>query len=119
VTLGIQGLPALNNLNNATKSAVVSGALEAISDAGFGVSIPNINVTLSFVEQGAHNISLISELDLTPVVSIAASNPPNLQVQIAAGLITTNDAELDDILNESIIPYLRDTLNSVRYRQLL
>jgi hypothetical protein len=109
----------LNNVDNATRNAVVSGALTAISDAGFDVMISNINVTLSFVERGAHNISLISELDLTPVVSINASSPPNIQLQIAAGLITTNDAELDDILNESIIPYLRDDLNSVRYRQLL
>jgi hypothetical protein len=102
-------------LDNATKNALVSGALTSISEVSFDVLIPGINVTLSFAEAGAHNISLNADLNVTPAVSLNAGTPPNLQLQVVSGFIDTNNSVLDDILNESILPYLRDDIDSVRY----
>ena len=99
-------------LDPCDKTTVIDGALDAVSSINFDITLPVVNLVLSFSDVTKQPMPVVASLTLTAVVTVDAGTS-NLDVQALSGVVTTGDTGLDLLINSAIVPFLKDYINAV------
>jgi hypothetical protein len=106
----------LSKLAPSEKSVVMKGVKDTLSQVTFQVNVADVTVTINYTAadgEAPPPTTITGAIEVTVAVSINATpTSPTLVLNALSATITTGDQEIDTILNDSVVRYYLNDLNT-------
>jgi hypothetical protein len=106
----------LSKLTPSEKAVVLKGVTDTLSQVTFQINVANVTVTINYTAadgEAPPPTKITAAIEVTVAVSIDATpTTPTLSLNALSATITTGDQEIDTILNDSVVRYYLNDLNT-------
>lgn len=94
----------------------MKGVMDTLSQVTFQINVANVTITINYTAadgEAPPPTTITGAVEVTIAVSINATpTPPTLSLNALSATITTGDQVIDTILNDSVVRYYLNDLNT-------